>query len=58
MLKSLFCEDISVDYEFKSVKVKGGIGRLKMNNLDLGGNTTEFKLKTFPTRPRSHRYIY
>ena len=25
MLKSLFCEDISVDYEFKSVKFKGGI---------------------------------
>ena len=25
MLKSLFCEDISVEYEFKSVKFKGGI---------------------------------
>ena len=29
MLKSLFCEDISVEYEFKSVKFKGGIDRLK-----------------------------
>ena len=29
---------------------------LKMNNLDLRGNTAEFK--TLPTRPRSHRYIY
>ena len=28
---------------------------LKMNNLDLRGNTAEFK--TLPTRPRSHRYI-
>ena len=29
MLKSLFCEDISVEYESKSVKFKGGIDRLK-----------------------------
>ena len=28
---------------------------LKMNNLDLRGNTAEFK--TLPTGPRSHRYI-
>ena len=28
---------------------------LKLNYLDLSGNTTEFK--TLPTRPRSHRYI-
>ena len=28
---------------------------LKLNNLDLSGNTTEFK--TLPTRPCSHRYI-
>ena len=57
MLKSLFCEVISVEYEFNSVKFKGGGGSidLKMNNLDLRGNTTEFK--TLPTRPRSHRYI-
>ena len=28
---------------------------LKLNNLDLSGNTTEFK--ALQTRPRSHRYI-
>ena len=28
---------------------------LKLNNLDLNGNTTEFK--TLPTRPRLHRYV-
>ena len=55
MLKSLFCEVISVEYEFNSVKFKGVSIDLKMNNLDLRGNTTEFK--TLPTRPRSHRYI-
>ena len=55
MLKSLFCEDISVEYEFKSVKFKGDIDPLKMNNLYLSGNTTEFKI--LPTRQRSHRYI-
>ena len=55
MFKNLFCEDISVEYEFKSVKFKGVVDRLIMNNLDLSGNITEFK--TLPTRPRSHRYI-
>ena len=29
MLKSLFCEVISVEYEFNSVKFEGGIDRLK-----------------------------
>ena len=43
MLKSLFCEDISVEYEFSQF------------SLYLSGNTTEFK--TLPTRLRSHRYI-
>ena len=51
MLKSLFCEDITVVYEFKSVTFKGVIDQ--MNNLDLSGNTTEFK--TLLTRPRSHQ---
>ena len=52
----MFCEDISVEYEFnKSVKFKGVVDRLIMNNLDLSGNITEFK--TLATRPRSHRYI-
>ena len=31
MIKSLFCEDISVEYEFKSAKFKGVIDRLKNN---------------------------
>ena len=56
MLKSLFCEDISVEYELKSEKFKGGIDRLKLNNLDLSGNTTEFK--TLPTCLRTYQYIY
>ena len=55
MLKNLFREDISVEYEFKSMKFKGVVDQLIMNNLDLSGNVTEFK--TLPTRPRSHRYI-
>ena len=58
MLKSLFCEVTSVEYEFNSVKFKGGYRvsiDLKMNNLDIRGNTTEFK--TLPTRPRLHRYM-
>ena len=61
MLRSSFvkyinvCEDISAEYEFKSEKFKGIPIDLKLNNIDLSGNTTEFK--TLPTRPRSHRYI-
>ena len=56
MLKSLFCEDISVEYGFKLMKFRERVSiDLKMNNLDLWGNTTEFK--TLPTRLRSHRYI-
>ena len=31
MIKSLFCDDISVEYEFKSGKFKGVIDRLKNN---------------------------
>ena len=38
MLKNLFGADISVEYEFKSVKFKGVVDRLIMNNLDLSGN--------------------
>ena len=49
--KNLFCEVISIEYEFISAKSID----LKMNNLDLRGNTTEFK--TLPTPPSSHRYI-
>ena len=40
MLKSLFCEDFSVKYEFKSVKFKGVIDRLKMKTQRKSGNTT------------------
>ena len=43
MLKSLFCDDISVEYDFSQF------------SLYLSGNTTEFK--TLSTRPRSRRYI-
>ena len=42
MLKNLFCEDISVEYEFKSLKFKGVVDRLIMNNLDLSGNITGY----------------
>ena len=38
MLKSLFCEDILVEYEFKTVKLRGLSIDLKMSNLDLSGN--------------------
>ena len=30
MLKSLFCDDVSVEYELKSEKFKGGIDQLKI----------------------------
>ena len=43
MLKSLFCEDISVEYEFKSVKFKEVIDRLKMKTQRISGNTTDSK---------------
>ena len=54
-VKKFVCEDISAEYEFESEKFKGGTIDLKLNNLDLSGNTAEFK--TLPTRPRSHRFI-
>ena len=57
-VKKFVCEDISAEYEFESEKFKGGGGvpiDLNLSNLDLSGNTTEFK--TLPPRPRSHRYI-
>ena len=43
MLKSLFCEDISAEYEFKSEKFKGVSINLKLNTLDLSGNTMDSK---------------
>ena len=56
-VKKFVCENISAEYEFESERFKGSTHRqdLKLNNLDLSGNTTEFK--TLPMRPRSHRYI-
>ena len=54
-VKKFVCEDISAEYEFESEKFKGVPIDLKLNNLDLSGNTMKFK--TLPTRPRSHRCI-
>ena len=48
-VKKFVCEDISAEYEFESEKFKGIPIDLKLNNLDLSGNTTEFKT----TQPRS-----
>ena len=47
---------LSVEYEFKSVKFKGVSIDLKVNDLYVSGNTTEFK--TLLTRPRSHQFIF
>ena len=54
-VKKFVCEDISAEYEFESEKFKGVPIDLKLSNLDLSGNTTEFK--TLPMRRRSLRYI-
>ena len=56
MLKSLFCKDISVEYEFKSVKFRGVIDRLKMKTQRKSGNTTDFK--TFFTDAPTFASIY
>ena len=46
-VKKFFCEDISVEFEFKSEKFKGCVDLLEViSNLDLSGNTTEFKTFT------------
>ena len=49
MLKSLFCEVISVEYEFNSVKFKGLSINLKMNDLDLRGNNEIQSITDAPT---------
>ena len=54
MLKSLFCEVISVEYEFNSVKFKGLSIDLKMNDLDLRGNNG---IQSITDDIYSHRYI-
>ena len=49
MLKSLFCEVISVEYEFNSVKFKGLSIDLKMNDLDLRENNGIQSITDAPT---------
>ena len=49
MLKSLFCEVISVEYEFNSVKFKGLSINLKMNDLDLRENNEIQSITDAPT---------
>ena len=56
MLRSLFVKIIQQNMSLNQRNLRGVPIDLKLNNLDLSGNTTEFK--TLPTRPRSHRYNY
>ena len=55
MLRSLFVKIFQQNMSLNQRNLTGVPIDLKLNNLDLNGNTTEFK--TLPTRPRSHRYI-
>ena len=54
MLRSSFVKIFQQNMNFNQRNLRGVPIDLKLNNLDLSGNTTEFK--TLPTRPRSHRY--
>ena len=55
-VKKFVCEGIfQQNMSLNQRNLRGVPIDLKLNNLDLSGNTTEFK--TLPTRPRSHRYI-
>ena len=56
MLRSLFVKIFQQNMSLNQRNLRGVPIDLKLNNLDLSGNTTEFK--TLSTRPRSHRYIY
>ena len=56
MLRSLFVKIIQQNMSLNQRNLRRVPIDLKINNLDLSGNTTEFK--TLPTRPRSHRYNY
>ena len=47
--------DSALFLDVSRLTIKGVPINLKLNNLDLSGNTTEFK--TLPTSPHSHRYI-
>ena len=55
MLKSLFVKIFQQNMSLSQRNLRRVSIDLKQNNLDLCGNTTEFK--TLPTCPRSHRYI-
>ena len=55
MLRSLFVKIFQQSMSLNQRNLMGVPIDLKLNNLDLSGNTTEFK--TLPTRPRSHRYM-
>ena len=55
MLRSLFVKIFQQNMSLNQRNLRGVPIDLKLNNLDLSGNTTEFK--TLPTRPRSRRYI-
>ena len=55
MLESLFVKIFQQNMSLDQRNLRGVLIDLRLNNLDLSGNTTEFK--TLPTRPRSHRYI-
>ena len=55
MLRSLLVKIFQQNMSFNRRNLREVPIDLKLNNLDLSGNTTEFK--TLPTRPRSHRYI-
>ena len=55
VLRSLFVKIFQQNMSLNQRNLRGVPIDIKLNNLDLSGNTTEFK--TLPTRPRSHRYI-
>ena len=55
MLRSLLVWIFQQNMSLNQRNLRGVLIDLKLNNLDLSGNITEFK--TLPTRPRSHRYI-
>ena len=55
MLRSSFVKIFQQNMNLNQRNLRGVPIDLKLNNLDLSGNTAEFK--TLPTRPRSHRCI-
>ena len=58
ILRSSFVEIFQQNMNLNQRNLRGVPIDLKLNNLDLSGNTPEFKtIKTLPTRPRSHRYM-